>query len=705
MIKRRHITMIIVYFMVVSCSQPHQFDSERSNPFFEPFSTPFGLPPFDQIEYGDYLPAFEKGISEQKSEVDLIVSNTEKPDFFNTIEALELSGELLARVSNVFFNINSSLTDDSIQAIARDASALLARHTDDINLNETLFQKIVEVWDNRELANLNNEQMMLLEKTYKRFIRGGAMLDTQSKEQLRKINEELSILSLTFGENVLAETNRFQLIVEHEEELAGIPDAFRNAAQEAASSAGYDGKWLFTLQKPSLIPVLQYASNRSIREKIFKGYIMKGDYDDEYDNKKIVARTVALRAKKAMLLGYSNHAAFVLEQNMAETPEKVNGFIDALMKAALPIAIKEAKNLQDMIVKRGDNIPLEPWDWWYYAEILRKEKYDLDEEQLRPYFKLENVRDGVFALAGKLWGLKFVPRTDLPKYHPDVEVYEVTEADGRHLGILYKDFFPRDSKRGGAWMNSYRKQSRAGGREVSPVITTNYNFTAPLGDNPSLLSWDEVITLFHEMGHALHGLLSNCTYNTLSGTAVPRDFVELPSQIMENWAAEPEMLEIYARHYQTGEVIPADLIRKMESSSTFNQGFAMAEFLSAAKLDMDWHVRDTIEETDVLVFENSSLKQTGLIPQIVVRYRSTYFNHIFSGGYSAGYYSYIWSEVLDSDAFEAFKETSLFDSETAMRFRKSILEKGGTEDPMDMYVSFRGREPKQDALLRKRGLN
>lgn len=704
MIKFSHITMLLLSLVAVSCSQPQQVNSERQNPFFTPFSTPYGLPPFDEIEYGDYLPAFEKGIEEQKSEIQLIVSDTSAPDFFNTIEALELSGELLSRVSNMFFNINSSLTNDSVQAIAREASAMLARHTDDINLNDGLFKKIVTVWERRDEANLTAEQMMLLDKTYKRFIRGGAMLDAASKEQLRKINEELSILSLTFGENVLAETNRFQLIVEHEDELSGIPVAFRNAAAEAATNAGLQGKWLFTLQKPSLLPVLQYASNRDLREKVFKGYIMRGDNNDEYDNKKIVARTAALRAMKASLLGYTNHAAFVLEQNMAETPEKVNEFIDALLKAAIPIAVKEAGNLQKIIDKRGENITLEPWDWWYYAEILRKEQYDLDEEQLRPYFKLENVRDGVFALAGKLWGLKFIPRADLPKYHPDVEVYEVTESDGRHLGILYKDFFPRDSKRGGAWMNSYRKQSRAGGRELSPVITTNYNFTAPSGDMPALLSWDEVSTLFHEMGHALHGLLSNCTYNSLSGTAVSRDFVELPSQIMENWASEPEVLELFARHYITGEVIPSELIAKMEQSSTFNQGFAMAEFLSAAKLDMDWHVSDTIEESDVIVFENNSLQRAGLIPQIVVRYRSTYFSHIFSGGYSAGYYSYIWSEVLDSDAFEAFKETGLFDAETALRFRRTILEKGGTEDPMDMYVSFRGREPKQDALLRKRGL-
>jgi len=406
-----------------------------------------------------------------------------------------------------------------------------------------------------------------------------------------------------------------------------------------------------------------------------------------------------------MLLGYPTHADFVLEQNMAKTPARVIAFLDELLGAAMPMAAKEASNLQKMIDAKGDNISLEPWDWWFYAEMLRKEKYDLDEEEMRPYFELGHVRDGVFALSNKLFGIQFIRKDGLPKYHADVEVYEVIDADSSHLGILYMDFYPRDSKRGGAWMDSFRKQSRMDGVEISPVITTNFNFTAPSGDKPALLNWDEVSTLFHEMGHALHGLLANSTYNSLSGTAVPRDFVELPSQIMENWAPEPEVLALYAKHYKTGEVIPETLVKKMQNSSTFNQGFAMAEFLSAARLDMDWHtITDTIER-ESNSFEQQSLTRMGLIPQIVVRYRSPYFSHIFSGGYSAGYYSYIWSEVLDSDAFEAFKEkNNVFEKETATSFRKNILEKGGTEDPMKLYVDFRGREPQKDALLRKRGL-
>lgn len=700
----KNLIVILFIAFMASCSHQENKQTEHVNPFFEAYNTPFNLPPFDLIKHADYQPAFERGMKEQMDEVNAIVQNTEAPDFNNTIEALEKSGALLNKVSNVFNNINSSLTDSIIQQIARDLSPLLSKHGDDINLNPELFKRIELVYNNYDSLTLSGEQIMLLDKTYKRFVRGGARLNEEEKAAFRKINEELSLLSLKFGENVLSETNTFQLVVEDSAQLAGIPASFVQPASDAASKAGMKAKWLFTLQKTSMLSVLQYASDRSLREKIFMGYIMRANNNNEFDNKKIAARIALLRAERARILGYPTHAHFVLEQNMANTPERVNKFVDDLLHAAMPNAVKEAGSLQKLIDQRGDNIKLEPWDWWYYAEILRKEQYDLDEEQLRPYFKLEQVRDGVFAVAGKLWGLQFVKRDDLPKYHPDVEVFEVLEADGKHVGILYKDYFSRDSKRGGAWMNSYRKQSRQGGVDITPVITTNYNFSAPTGDSPALLSWDEVTTVFHEMGHALHGLMSNCTYNTLSGTSVSRDFVELPSQIMENWASEPEVLALYARHYLTGEIIPDELVKKMQESSTFNQGFAMAEFLSAARLDMDWHSLTDSTEQDAIAFENQSVKQAALIPEIVVRYRSTYFSHIFSGGYSAGYYSYIWSEVLDSDAFEAFKEKSLFDGATALSFRKNILERGGTEEPMKMYVAFRGREPNQDALLRKRGL-
>lgn len=677
----------------------------RMNPFMQPYDTPFGIPPFESIQLSDYLPAFEAGMAEQKAEVEAIAENTEPPTFSNTIEALERSGALLTRVSDVFYNLNASLTNDSMQALAKEISPKLSAHSDDIMLNQKLFLRVKTLYDQKESLGLNAEQTMLLDKLYKRFVRGGALLADEKKDQLRKINEELSLISLQFGDNVLAENNKFKYFVENKDELAGLPESFLSAAAEAAATEGRPGQWLLTLHKPSLIPVLQFAHNRALREKLFKGYISRGDNDDELDNKKMVLRTAELRLQKAKLLGYPNHAAFVLDQTMAKTPEAVLSFVADMARDAMPMAGREAQVLQQMINKTGGNFKLEPWDWWYYAEMVRKEKYDLDENALRPYFKLENVRDGVFALANKLYGIKFNPRNDLPKYHPDVEVYEVTEADGKHIGILYKDYFPRPSKSGGAWMSNFREQSKRDGQFIHPIVTTNYNFTPPSSGMPALLSWDEVETLFHEMGHALHGLLANTTYASLSGTNVPRDFVELPSQIMENWASEPEVLALYAFHYQTGELIPSDLIEKMQRSGQFNQGFALAEYLAASQLDMDWHVLEGDIPQDVDAFEALSIKKSGLIPQIVPRYRSTYFSHIFSGGYSAGYYSYLWAEVLDSDAFEAFKENGLFDQPTASRFRTWVLEKGGTVDPMELYVAFRGKQPDRNALLKKRGIH
>jgi peptidyl-dipeptidase Dcp len=544
----------------------------------------------------------------------------------------------------------------------------------------------------------------LLEKYYRDFVRGGANLDKEKKARLREINQELSLLTLKFGENILKENNRFELIIENKEDLEGLPQSVIDAAAETAKERGYKGKWVFTLHKPSMIPFLTYSAKRELREKIFKAYINRGNHNDELDNKKILLKIVALRLERAKLLGYKTHAHYVLEENMAKNPENVYKLLDKIWKPALERAKKEAEELQQMIYKEGKNFKLQPWDWWYYAEKLKKEKYDFDDSVLRPYFKLENVIKGVFYVANKLYGLQFVERNDIPKYHPDVRVFEVKDADGSHIGILYTDYFPRASKRGGAWMNSFRKQSKIGGKEIHPVITNNGNFSKPVGDKPSLLSIEEVLTLFHEFGHALHGLLSNCTYPTLSGTSVPRDFVELPSQIMENWALEPEVLKVYARHYKTGEVIPQELIEKLKKAKLFNQGFATVEYLAAAYLDMDWHTLTELNNIDPLKFEEESMKRIGLIPEIVVRYRSPYFRHIFSGGYSAGYYSYIWAEVLDADAFEAFKEKGIFDKETAQSFRKNILEKGGTEDPMILYKRFRGAEPKVEPLLKRRGL-
>jgi peptidyl-dipeptidase Dcp len=545
----------------------------------------------------------------------------------------------------------------------------------------------------------------LLDKTYKVFVRGGANLDEEKKATLRTINEELSLLELKFGQNVLKEDNAFQLVIDSQEDLAGLPDAVISGAAEAANELGQEGKWIFTLHKPSMIPFLQYSEKRDLREKIFKAYINRGNNDNEYDNKAIASRIAALRVQKANLLGYETHAHFVLEQNMAKVPGNVYDLLNKLWEPALQIAKQEAQALQEIMDEEGKRFKLEAWDWWYYTEKLKKAKYALDDEILRPYFKLENVIDGVFSVASNLYGLQFEERTDIPKYHKDVKVFEVKEADGTHVGILYTDYFPRSSKRGGAWMNSIRKQSRMKGKKVTPVIFNVGNFSKPTAEKPSLITLEEVATLFHEFGHALHGLLSDSTYETLSGTAVSRDFVELPSQIMENWALHPEVLKMYAKHYETGEPIPQDLIDKIISAGQFNQGFVTVEYLAASFLDMDWHTLTATEELDVWEFENNSLGKIGLIPEIVVRYRSPYFRHIFAGGYSSGYYSYIWAEVLDADAFEAFKETSLFDRATADSFRKNILAAGGTEDPMTLYVRFRGTEPKVEPLLKKRGLN
>ena len=677
---------------------------ESRNPFFTEWNTPFGTPPLEKIMEEHYLPAFQEGIQQSQKEIEAIAGNTEVPSFENTLEAMEESGALLTKVSNVFDVLNGSMTSDTMQAIAREVSPLRSKHRDDILLNAKLFRRIKAIYDQKDQLDLTVEQNMLLEKYYKDFVRGGANLDEEKKAELREINQELSLLSLTFGENVLKENNRFELIIEDEENLAGLPEAVIIGAAETATERGHEGKWVFTLHKPSMIPFIQYSEKRDLREKIYKGYINRGNNNDELDNKDILAKMAALRVKKANLLGHKTHAHYVLDNNMAKVPENVYDLLNKLWKPTLKKMKKEAKELQKMINKEGHDFKLASWDWWYYTEKLKKARYDLDDEILRPYFKLENVLNGAFDVANKLYGITFEERTDIPIYHEDVKVFEVKETDGSHIGILYTDYFPRASKRGGAWMNSFRKQSRLGGKNIHPIITNNGNFSKPTGDKPALLTFEEVSTLFHEFGHALHGLLSDCTYDRLSGTSVPRDFVELPSQIMENWASEPEVLKTYAKHYETGEPIPDELIEKIKKVGHFNQGFITGEYLAASFLDMDWHTLTEAKEQGVLKFENKSLNKIGLIPEIISRYRSFYFQHIFSGGYSSGYYSYIWAEVLDKDAFQAFKETSLFDRETARSFRENIISRGGTEDPMVLYKRFRGAEPKIDGLLEARGL-
>jgi peptidyl-dipeptidase Dcp len=700
----KNIFFLVIVFIICSFNTNSQ-DKNMTNPFLKEWNTPFQTPPFDEIKIEYYLPSFEEGIRLQRVEVDAIINNTEQPTFENTILALEKSGKLLTNVSSVFYNLNSANTNDEMQKIAKTVAPLLSKHNDDINLNKKLFERIKTVYNEKEKLNLSTEQMTVLKNYYDDFIRGGANLTDEQKEKFRKINEELALLSLKFGENVLKETNSIGLIIENKDDLVGLPNAVIQSALEQGRAKGHEGKWAFTLQKPSFIPFLQYSEKRNLREKIFKAYINRGNNNNEFDNKKNLSQIAALRVARANLLGYKTHADFVLEKNMAKKSEAVYKFLNDLWKPALKRAEMEINDMQKIIDNEGNKFKLEAWDWWYYTEKVKREKYNLDEEMLRPYFKLENVLQGVFDVASKLYGIQFVERKDIPTYHPDVKVIEVREADGKHIAILFADYFPRDSKRSGAWMNSYRKQSNIDGDFITPVIGNVGNFSKPTTDKPSLLSLDEVSTLFHEFGHALHGILSNSVYPNVSGTSVSRDFVELCSQIMENWALAPEVLKMYARHYQTNEPMPDDLIKKIENSQLFNQGFETVEYLAASFLDMDWHTLATPDEKEAINFEKVSLNKIGLIPEIESRYQSTNFQHIFSGGYSSGYYSYIWAAVLDADAFEAFEENGLFDQATAASFRKNILEKGGSEDPMVLYKNFRGREPKVDALLKRRGLN
>ena len=677
-----------------------QKTTEMENPLLGKFDTPHGVPPFELIKVEHFVPAYQEAVKQHNEEIAAIVNNPEVPTFENTIEALELSGKLLSQVKYTFNNLNASLTNEEMQNVAKEVAPLLSKHSDDISLNIDLFKKVKAVYNQKDELELTPEQQRLLEVKYKDFERGGANLDAEKQEKLRKINAELSLLTLQFGDNILAETNNYKMVIETEADLAGLPESVIQSAAKTAKAEELEGKWIFTTHKPSMLPFLTYAKNRELRQKLHTAYIMRGDNDNEYDNKKILSRLVALRVERANLFGFDSHAAYVLDVNMAKNPETVFEFLNKVWDAALPLAKAEAGELQKMINKEGGEFELAHWDWWYYAEKLRKEKYDLDEEMLRPYFEKNNVRNGAFDVATKLWGLKFIERTDVPKYHTDVEVFEVQNPDGSFLGILYMDWFPRASKGGGAWMSSFRKQSEG----IDPIITTNFNYTAPIGDKPALLSFDEVTTTFHEFGHALHGLLSKCKYHSLSGTSVARDFVELPSQVLENWAAEPEVMKMYAKHYETGEVIPQELIDKISNSGLFNKGFTVLEYTSAALLDMYWHTMTKAVEKDATEFENEIIAKMGMIDEIVVRYRSPYFSHIFAGGYSSGYYSYQWAQVLDADAFSVFKEKGLFDQKTAASLRDNIFSRGNTEPAMDLYKKYRGSEPKLDAFLERNGL-
>lgn len=680
--------------------------AQNSNPFFDQWNTPFGTPPFDKIKNEHYLPAYKAGIEEQNKEIEAIVNNSEAPTFENTIEELEYSGSLLTKVSRVFFAMTEAMTNDELQAITKEVSPMLSKHNDDINLNPELFARIKSVYENKDKFDLNTEQNKLLEEYYKSFVRGGANLPDDKKEEFREINKELSLLSIQFGENVLKETNKFEMVLE-ENDLDGLPENVVAMGADEAKARGYEGKYVYTIQRTSMYPFLTYSTRRDLREKIYKAYINKGDNNDELDNKKIAAKMAALRVKRANLLGYTTHAAFVLEEQMAKTPTAVYDLLNRLWEPALNVAKKERDDMQKMIYDEGNDFELEGWDWWYYSEKVKKAKYDLDENELRPYFEVTNVIKGVFDLSTRLWGITFEERNDIPKYHPDVKTFEVKDKDGSHLAILYTDYFPRDSKRGGAWMDVFVKQHvDKDGNFVAPIVYNVGNFSKPTAGKPALLSLDNVTTLFHEFGHALHGMLAHTVYPSLSGTSTPRDFVEFPSQVMENWCMHPDVLKNYAFHYETGEPIPDELVQKIKKSGKFNQGFATVEYLAASFLDMDWHTLTEPVEMDVIEFENASMNKIGLIKQIAPRYRTTYFNHIFSGGYSAGYYSYIWSEVLDADAFAAFVESGdVYNQEIAGKYREYILSKGGTEDAMELYKKFRGKEPDIEPLLEKRGLN
>jgi peptidyl-dipeptidase Dcp len=675
------------------------------NPFFTAYTTPFGVPPFDKIDTAHYMPAFVEGMKQQNAEIEKLISNTEEPSFNNTIWPFDQSGMLLTRVSKVFFNLNEANTNEQMQAIARQVNPLLSKHRDDIYLNEKLFSRIKAVYEKRNESGLDSQQIRATEKYYRDFERMGANLSGNDQEELRKINSELSMLSLTFGENLLAETNKnFKLVIEDTADLAGLPVAVIDGASETAREDGMDGKWVFTLSKPSMIPFLQYADNRALREKIYKAYYMRGNNGNENDNNAIVEKMVKLRAKKAQLLGYKSYADYIIDDNMAKTPGNVYDFLMKLWNPALPMAKKETAAMQKIIDREGGNFKLQSWDWWYYAEKVRKEKYDLDDSELRPYFSLDNVRDGMFMVAGRLYGVTFTKRTDLPVYEKDVEAFEVKEADGKPVGILYLDYYPRAGKGAGAWCTDFRSAITIGEKRTDPVVSLVCNFTKPTAELPALLNWDEVTTLFHEFGHALHGLFTQGNYYRTAGS-VPNDYVELPSQIMENWAGEPEVMKAYAMHYKTREVMPAELIQKIQKSGLFNQGFETVEYLAASLLDLDYHTRQDTLDFVVGTFEQESMKKIGLIDEIIPRYRSTYFAHIFNGGYAAGYYVYIWAAVLDADAYQAFKESGdVYNPELAARFRKYCLAESGNDEGMVQYKKFRGQDPSVDPLLKRRGL-
>jgi len=674
------------------------------NPFLTEYDTPYQIPPFEKIEDKHYLPAFMKGMEKQIEEVNAIANNKETPTFENTIVEMERTGKILDKVSSVFFNLNSSNTNDEMQEIAKEIRPKLSAHRDAIFLNKKLFKRVSEIYKQRGNLQLDTEQKRLVEETHKYFIRSGAQLDDKSMQMLTEINQKLSSLTTQFGQNLLKETNEgFSLIIEDERRLEGLPEDIRNQAAKLAESEGYTGKWLFKPTRVSMYPFLTYSTQRDLREKLYKSYIERGNNNNERDNKQIAIEMADLRTHRANILGYATHADFVLENTMAKTTENVKDLLDKVWKPGLNRAKKEAEEMQELIQQEGANFKLAAWDWWHYSEKIRQLKYDFSEEEIKPYFSETRVLQGAFDVATKLFDITFHERFDLPKYRENIRTFEVKNLEDEVIGIFYTDYTVRPNKGGGAWMNTFRSQSKFDGVQI-PLVMNTCNFPPPNEKGISLLSFEQVTTLFHEFGHALHGLLSDANYPSLSGTNVTRDYVEFPSQMMENWAREPAVIAEYAKHYETGKSMPLDLLDKISKAGQFNQGFATTEYVAASYLDMAWHSQEE-KVTDANQFEKETLNEIGLIDQITSRYRSTYFAHIFAGGYSMGYYSYLWTEVLEADAFQPFKEKGIFDKETANKLKKYVYSAGNTDDLMSQYVRYRGFEPEIKPLLEKRGLD
>lgn len=678
-------------------------DSKTDNPLLSAFGTPQETPPFHRIQLSHYEPAFDAAIAEARKEVEAIASSPEIPGFENTIAALDQAGERLNTIASIFFNLNSACTSEEMQQIAQRVSPRLTEYGNSIYMDSRLFQRVKQVYESKARLRLTPEQMTLLEDTWKAFLKGGANLEGEARKRFQEITLELSRLSLKFEENTLAETNDFTLHITDEKELSGLPEGIREMAAQQAGEKGKEG-WLFTLHAPSYIPFMKYADHRELREKMYRAYSSRGNRDNRCDNKEIIRQITALRLEKARLLGYATYADYVLSQRMAQTPENVRHFLNQLLEASHPFALAEKRETEQFARGKGFTGELQRWDWAYYSNKLKQEKYHLDDEMLKPYFQLENVQQGVFGLAHRLYGLTFQEVHHIPKYHEEVKTFEVYDADGRFLAILYTDFFPRENKSGGAWMTEFRSQHQVNGQDIRPLVSIVMNFTKPTTNTPSLLTFDEVTTFLHEFGHALHGMLSQCTYNSTGGTNVYRDFVELPSQLMENWALEKEWLDTWAVHYQTREKIPREYITRLREAANFQSGYQTDRQLSFGLVDMAWHSITAPVDCPVREFENRAMAPAETFSTVDSSCFSTGFGHIFSGGYAAGYYSYKWAEVLDADAFSVFRQKGIFDQATAKAFRQHILERGGSEHPMILYKRFRGQEPAIDALLERSGL-